>query len=72
MYDTLQTGRLAGAALDVFHEEPYSGPLASLDNVVLTCHMGSYAKESRIAMETEAALQLLEELGSTGETRSAT
>jgi len=59
LLDALQTGRLAGAALDTFEEEPYSGPLRTLPQVLLTAHMGSYAKESRIQMEHEAAHNLL-------------
>jgi D-3-phosphoglycerate dehydrogenase / 2-oxoglutarate reductase len=62
LYDALSHGRLAGAALDVFEEEPYTGPLASLDNVLLTCHMGSYANEVRAAMESEALVNALDHL----------
>ena len=54
LYRALQAGSIAGAALDVFVEEPYRGPLAEFPNVLLTCHMGSYAKQVRAAMETEA------------------
>ena len=43
----------------VFKEEPYSGSLVELENVILTPHIGSYAKEIRIKMETEAAENLL-------------
>lgn len=57
----LSDGRLAGAALDVFENEPYEGPLISVPNVVLTSHMGSYASETRIAMEIEAASNLISE-----------
>lgn len=42
------------AALDVFKEEPYSGPLQELDNVLITPHIAAYAKETRIEMEIEA------------------
>ena len=50
---------IAGAGLDVFHEEPYHGPLTAYDNVILTPHIGSYAREIRKAMEIEAVQNLL-------------
>jgi D-3-phosphoglycerate dehydrogenase len=59
----LEEGRLSGAALDVFQKEPYDGPLKNLPNVILTPHVGSYAKESRIEMETQAVRNLLAGLG---------
>lgn len=46
---------LGGAALDVFIDEPYSGPLCEMDNVVLTAHIGASAKQSRYLMELGAA-----------------
>ena len=55
----LQDGRLAGAYLDTFEQEPYDGPLAALENVVLTPHIGSYAAECRLQQETEAVENLL-------------
>lgn len=48
--------RLGGAALDVFCEEPYAGPLRRHENVVLTAHMGSCSREGRLGMELGAAL----------------
>ena len=60
--DALRNGRIAGAALDVFEQEPYNGPLCKLDNVILTPHIGSYAKESRQLMEEEAVENLLQGL----------
>jgi len=62
LFSLLQSGHLAGAALDVFAREPYAGPLAGLDNVILTPHIGSYAQESRIRQEVETVKNLLEEL----------
>lgn len=55
----LGPGRLAGACLDVFEHEPYEGPLAASDRTLLTTHIGSYAIESRVAMEIEAVENLL-------------
>jgi D-3-phosphoglycerate dehydrogenase / 2-oxoglutarate reductase len=51
----LEEGRLGGAALDVFCEEPYRGPLAGRDDVFLTCHMGSCSDQGRLDMELGAA-----------------
>ncbi|MBN1881984.1 MAG: phosphoglycerate dehydrogenase [Deltaproteobacteria bacterium] len=59
LIDALQSGRIRGAALDVFSREPYSGPLTALDNVILTPHIGSYALEARVKMEHDAVQLLL-------------
>lgn len=58
----LKDKHLAGAALDVFEKEPYRGDLVNSDNVILTPHIGSYAKEARILMEKEAVKNILEGL----------
>ncbi len=63
---SLREKRLAGAALDVFSQEPYSGPLCRLDNVVLTPHIGSYAEESKRQMEVDAVVHLLAEMERAG------
>ena len=59
LYNALLENRLAGAGLDAFEDEPYAGPLCKMENVVLTAHMGSYAKESRMKQEREAAANLV-------------
>lgn len=47
----LRAGKLAGAALDVFEDEPNVHPgLLELENVVLTPHLGSATHEARHAM----------------------
>ena len=62
----LEGGMLAGAALDVFAEEPYAGPLSRLDSVTVTAHMGSYAAESRSLQEKEALDNLVADLEKLG------
>ena len=63
LYEYLSSGYLSGAALDVFEEEPYVGPLNELDNVILTAHIGSYAKEARVDMEMQTVINMLTGLG---------
>jgi len=51
MIELLQTGRLGGAALDVFADEPTVPPeLIALENVVLSPHQGSATHKTRWAM----------------------
>ena len=55
----LSSGRLAGAAIDVFADEPYSGILSGIEQCILTCHMGSMSEDCRAAMEIEAVEDVL-------------
>lgn len=55
LYDALRSGHLAGAALDVFEAEPYTGPLAALPQMLCTPHIASLTKASRAAMEWRCA-----------------
>jgi len=70
LYSMLTNGHLSGAALDVFDQEPYTGPLTRLDNVILTPHIGSYTKETRLEMETQAVKNLLSALNTHTDTGS--
>jgi D-3-phosphoglycerate dehydrogenase len=59
LFHSLTTNKIAGAALDCFEIEPYTGPLRTLPNVCSTSHMGSYARETRDQMEIEASTALV-------------
>jgi D-3-phosphoglycerate dehydrogenase len=48
LYAALKSGRIAGAGLDVFVNEPPTGsPLLSLDNIILTPHLGASTDEAQ-------------------------
>jgi D-3-phosphoglycerate dehydrogenase len=54
LYKALRDKRIHSAAIDVFENEPYDGPLKDLENCYLTCHMGSMSYDCRERMEIEA------------------
>jgi D-3-phosphoglycerate dehydrogenase len=62
LYKAIIENKIAGAALDCFEQEPYIGPLINCENVQLTAHMGSYAKQSRIQQEIDSCTILVREL----------
>jgi D-3-phosphoglycerate dehydrogenase len=61
--EAIRSGKLAGAALDVFSAEPYTGPLLELDEVVVTPHLAASTDEAQdragviVAEQIVAALQ---------------
>ncbi len=63
LVDALRSGKVAGAALDVFSSEPYAGPLLELDNVVVTPHLAASTDEAQdragviVAEQVAAALE---------------
>lgn len=60
LISALRQRRLTGAALDVFEGEPRLNPgLLELDNVVLTPHIGSGSRATRMAMAMTAADNLI-------------
>ena len=65
LISALSENKIAGAGLDVFNEEPYFGNLSKYNNVILTPHIASYAKEIRVKMELEAVNNLLKEFNNT-------
>ena len=57
--EILISGHLAGAAIDVFELEPYTGPLSKIDNCLLTAHMGSMSVDCRARMEIDATSEVI-------------
>jgi|10_taG_2_1085330.scaffolds.fasta_scaffold00523_20 D-3-phosphoglycerate dehydrogenase len=49
----------ASAAIDVFEDEPYNGRLLGLSNVLLSPHLGSCSRDSRLSMEMGATMEVL-------------
>ena len=60
LLEALQTGQLAAAALDVFEQEPYQGPLAARPQVLCTPHVATLTKASRAAMEWRCASNVVD------------
>jgi D-3-phosphoglycerate dehydrogenase / 2-oxoglutarate reductase len=59
----LESGKVAGAAIDVFVQEPYSGPLLTAPNIVVTPHLAASTEEAQdragviVAEQVVAALE---------------
>jgi lactate dehydrogenase-like 2-hydroxyacid dehydrogenase len=67
LVDALTAGRLAGAGLDVFADEPHvPDALLAMDNVVLLPHVASGTEQTRAAME-DLTLRNLDRFLETGE-----
>ncbi len=63
LYDALKNKEIAGAALDVFENEPPENTkLTSLDNIVFSPHLGANTKEGQIRAGTVCAEQVMKVL----------
>jgi D-3-phosphoglycerate dehydrogenase / 2-oxoglutarate reductase len=63
LYDAIVSGKVAGAALDVFEKEPTeNNPLLSLDNVICTPHLGASTKEAQENVAVAVAEQIVDYL----------
>lgn len=63
LYDAIVSGKVAGAALDVYeHEPPLDSPLLDLDSVLTTPHLAASTAEAQINVAIEAANQVINAL----------
>jgi D-3-phosphoglycerate dehydrogenase len=63
LYEALKSGKVAGAAFDVFEKEPPENhPLMTLDNFIATPHLGASTLEAQENVATAVAEQIVDYL----------
>ena len=63
LYDAMKSGKVAGAALDVFKNEPPGLiPLFELDHLICTPHLGASTKEAQTKVAVDVAGQIIDYL----------
>ena len=61
LYDAMQSGKVAGAALDVFESEPPGiCPLFELDRLICTPHLGASTQEAQTKVAVDVAGQIID------------
>ncbi len=62
LVEALEKGKIAGAALDVFEQEPLPAghPLLKMDNVLVTPHLASYSLEAALQLRKDTAKRVVE------------
>ena len=63
LLEALRSGKVAAAAIDVFSDEPYSGLLLELENVVVTPHLAASTEEAQDRAGVIVAEQVVAALG---------
>lgn len=62
LIDSIKSGKVIGAWIDVFEEEPYCGDFINYPEIILSPHASTYTVECRQLMESQSAFNLIKVL----------